>query len=83
MAGNGRATLLDPPRTRDKAGILVIEGPAAELLGVQSDGPAELVVVLGRELPSDDDIRTLALRTSAGPPRHLQVMRQAILLEGF
>jgi tetratricopeptide (TPR) repeat protein len=83
LVRDGRATLLDPPRTRDKAGILVIEGPAAELLGVQRDGPAELVVVLGRELPSDDDIRTLALRTSEGPPRHLQVMRQAILLEGF
>ena len=83
LVRNGRATLLDPPVTRGKAGTLEIAGPAAELLGAQSDGAAELVVVLGRELPGDDEIRALALAGSGEPPAHLQVMRRAILLEGF
>jgi cellulose synthase operon protein C len=79
----GRATLLDPPLARRAAGTLVIEGPAADLLGVQTDGSVELVVVLGRELPGDDEVRALALRTSADAPRHLQVLRRAVVLEGF
>jgi len=83
LVRNGHATLLDPPITRGKAGNFAIEGPAAELLGVQSDGPAGLVVVLGRALPTDEEIRALALRASEEAPRHLQVMRRAILLEGF
>jgi len=82
LVRNGHATLLDPPITRGKAGNLTIEGPAAELLGGASDGPAELVVVLGRELPSDDEIRALALGSSDAP-RHLQLLRRAVLLEGF
>lgn len=82
LVRGGRATLLDPPTTR-RAGTLVLEGRAAELFGTQSDGPAELVVVLGRELPGDDDVRALALGASGDVPRPLQVIRRAVVLEGF
>jgi len=82
LVRGGRATLLDPPITWGKAGA-TIEGAAAELLGAQSDGPAELVVVLGRELPAEEAIRALALRPAGDVPRHLQVMRRAVRLEGF
>jgi tetratricopeptide (TPR) repeat protein len=82
LVRDGRATLLDPPITWGKAGA-TIEGAAAELLGAQSDGPAELVVVLGRELPAEEDIRALALRPAGDVPRHLQVRRWAVRLEGF
>lgn len=76
----GRATLLDPPVAR-RAGRLVIESPAGELLGPQTDGEAALVVVLGRELPGDDEVRTLA--AGSGRADALQVLRQAIVLDGF
>jgi tetratricopeptide (TPR) repeat protein len=76
----GHATLLDPPVAR-RAGRLVIESPAGELLGPQTDGAAELVVVLGRELPGDDEVRTLA--AGSGRASSLQVLRQAIGLDGF
>jgi tetratricopeptide (TPR) repeat protein len=78
-----RATLLETSITQGKAGSFAIEGPAAEVLGVQADGPAELVVMLGRELPGDDQLRALALRASGEAPRHLQVLRQGLVLEGF
>lgn len=81
LVRNGRATLLDPPITR-RAGALVIEGPAGELLGSQTDGPGELVVVLGRELPDDDEVRALALR-GGGAAGSLQVLRRAVVLAGF
>ena len=79
----GRAMLLDPPVARGKAGSLSIEARAGELLGAQVDGPAELVVVLGRALPSDDEIRALALGTAGPPPPHLQILRRAIVLASF
>jgi tetratricopeptide (TPR) repeat protein len=82
LVRQGHATVLDPPIT-SKAGRLSIEGPTAELLGMQRDGPAELVVVLGRELPGDDEIQALALRASGEAPHGLQVMRRAVILTGF
>ena len=78
-----RATVLDPPIARLRAGGLEIAGPAAELLGAQRDGPAELVVVLGRALPGDDEIRGVALGGAAPAWRHLQVLRRAVVLAGF
>ena len=87
LVRHGRAAVLDPPIARSRAGVLEIAGPAAELLGPQSDGPAdgpaELVVVLGRALPGDDEVRALALRAAAEAPRELQVLRRALVLEGF
>jgi tetratricopeptide (TPR) repeat protein len=83
LVRTGQATLLDPPVARGKAGHLAIEGPAAELLGAQVDGPAELVIVLGRALPIDDEIRALALGASGDAARGLQVLRRAVVLEGF
>ena len=83
LVRDGKATVLDPPIARAQAGRVEIAAPAAELFAAQRDGPAELVVVLGRELPGDDELRALALGGSTGAPRHLQVMRQAVVLEGF
>jgi hypothetical protein len=83
LVRGGRATVLDPPVGKDQAGGLSIAGPAAELLGVQRDGPAELVVVLGRALPGDDALRALVLGAPGDAPRDLQVLRQAIRLAGF
>jgi tetratricopeptide (TPR) repeat protein len=80
---SGRAILLDAPIAQARPGSFAIAGPAAELLGPQSDGPGELVVVLGRELPSDEEVRGMALRSPAGPVDHLQVLRRAVVLEGF
>ncbi|HEX4422334.1 MAG TPA: CHAT domain-containing protein [Kofleriaceae bacterium] len=80
LVRDGRATLLDPAITRRSA-TLEIAGSAAELLGAASDGPGELVVVLGRALPGDDEIRALALGGAAPPA--LQILRRAIVLEGF
>jgi len=79
----GRATLLDPPIARGKAGQLAIAGAASELLGAQADGAAELVVVLGRALPGDAEVRALALAAPASVPRDLQVLRRAVVLAGF
>ncbi len=79
---NGRATLLDPSTTAH-AGRFVIRGPAAALLGAQGDGPAELVAVLGRELPGDAEVLELAGHAPTGASGHLQVLRQPILLEQF
>lgn len=76
----GHPTLLDPPVAR-RAGRLVIESPAGELLGPQTDGEAALVVVLGRELPGDDEVRALA--AGSGLASSAQVLRQAIALDGF
>src|SRR5262249_39755790 len=73
----GHAALLDPPVAR-RAGRLVIESPAGELLGPQTDGEAALVVVLGRELPGDDEVRNVA--AGSGRASSLQVLRQAIVL---
>ncbi|APR76608.1 Exonuclease SbcC [Minicystis rosea] len=83
LVRGGRATLLDPPVTRGKGGAFTIEGAAAELLGSPGDGAAELVVVLGRALPSDEEIRALSLGAPRDVPRHLQMKRRAIVLEGF
>jgi tetratricopeptide (TPR) repeat protein len=80
LVRNGRAALLDPPVTR-KEGTLEIAAPAAKLFGAQSDGDGELVVVLGRALPDDDEVRALA--TGRPPPPALQVLRQAIAFAGF
>jgi cellulose synthase operon protein C len=81
LVRDGHATLLDPPITRRKDS-LAIEGPAGELLGPQADGVAELVAVLGRSLPGDDDLRALVLH-AGDPPRALQVLRRAVRLTGF
>lgn len=77
-----RAALLEPASRRNKDGSLTIEAPAAELLGAQADGDAQLVALLGRELPSDDDIRKIALGQAA-LPSHVQRLQQALRLTGF
>lgn len=81
LVREGRATLLEPPITR-RVDSLAIEGPAGELLGPQADGSAELVAVVGRSLPGDDDLRAVVLG-AGDPPRSLQVLRRAIQLVGF
>ncbi|HEX3766084.1 MAG TPA: CHAT domain-containing protein [Kofleriaceae bacterium] len=80
---DGRASVLDPPIARAQAGRFEIAGPAADLLAPAGDGPAELVVVLGRALPGDDEIRALALGAPDHARRDLQVIRRAIVLVGF
>jgi cellulose synthase operon protein C len=77
-----RAALLEPASRRNKDGSLTIEAPAAELLGAQADGAVALVALLGRELPSDDEIRSIALGRAA-LPSHVQRLRQALRLAGF
>jgi tetratricopeptide (TPR) repeat protein len=77
----GRATLLEPAITRGRGGAIEIAGAAGELVGAQSDGAGELVVVLGRALPGDAEVRAIATGGDAGAG--LQVLRQAIVLEGF
>lgn len=79
LVRGGEAALLDPAITR-RAGRLELGGNTGELLGAQSDGAGELVVVLGRALPGDDAIRALALGGAAGA---LRVLRQPVILEGF
>lgn len=81
LVRSGRAALLDPPIARGRAGSFEIAGPASDLFGAQADGPGELVVVLGRALPGDDEVRALA--GARVPPTSLQVLRRAIVFAGF
>lgn len=81
LVRDGRAVLLDPVIARSRSGGFEITEPAAELFGDQRDGPGELVVVLGRSLPDDDEVRAVA-RTSAARTE-LQVRRRAIAFTGF
>jgi cellulose synthase operon protein C len=83
LVRNGRAALLEPTIANSKAGAIKIEATAAELLGPQGDGQAELVVVLGRQLPGDEQLRALVLGAASRLPSHLQMIRRAIALEGF
>jgi cellulose synthase operon protein C len=83
IVGHGRAAVLDPSIARPRAGSLSIEGAAGSLLGAATDGPAELVLVLGRALPDDAELRALALDRGRAAPRSLQVLRRSIVLVGF
>lgn len=81
LVRGARARLLEPTIARGRDGAIAIEARAGELLGPQADGAAELVVLLGRALPSDDDVRAIALGGDA--PAHVQVLRRALALVGF
>jgi tetratricopeptide (TPR) repeat protein len=82
LVHGGHAELVESSVERGKTSI-VIAGPADELLGApQTDGRGEIVVILGRELPVDDEIRRLALGTGKKPD-HIQVLRRDVILRGF
>ncbi len=77
-----RAAMLDPAVRRGGDGALTIEAPAGELLGPQADGAVELVVLLGRQLPTDGEVRAIATGQRR-PPAHVQLLRQPLRLVDF
>lgn len=80
----GKARLLEgTPYAVAADGALTIDAPAREALGDQPDGPAELVFVVGRELPGDDEVKQLAEDRSRKPGADFDLLRQAVVFEGW
>lgn len=77
LVRDGRARVFLLPAKSDGAGTFTVDETASALLGAQTNGDAELVVVIGRSLPGDDELAALVLGPAEGVPRSLRVLRRA------
>lgn len=80
VRGN-KAQILAPAQAIGADGSIAIRGPAREILGDQSNGPAELVIMIGRSLPDDEAVEDIARDSSREAPDGVTVLRRAMLLE--
>ncbi|MFO0758825.1 MAG: CHAT domain-containing protein [Byssovorax sp.] len=84
LVREGKARLLDRvAHAVTPDGAIVIEGPAREVLGDQPDGPAELVLVVGRAVPDDEALLRIAPDRSYQPDADFDVERRALVLEDW
>ncbi len=81
---DGRARLLpEAPHSTAADGAIVIDAPALAALGEQQNGPAELVFVVGRQIPGDDEVQRLVEDRSVEPGADFAVLRRAVVFEGW
>ena len=80
----GKARLLEgTPYAVAADGALIIDALAREALGDQPDGAAELVFVVGRQVPGDEEVKQLAEDRSRRPEADFDLLRQAVVFEGW
>lgn len=81
----GQARLVWPAYEIDGRGQLRIDEPARDALGDQEDGPAELVWLVGREMPDDDLLEQIAVDPGLYPPPGAgsTVRRRAVVFESW
>lgn len=79
----GRARLLRPAYENDGRGQLTIDRPTRDVIGNQQDGPAELVWLVGPQMPADVLLEPIALTQGLAPPPGCAVLRRAVVFEGW
>lgn len=80
---NGKAHIVTPAYTFAPDGAVVIDAGAHDALGDQVDGPAELVFIVGSNLPDDDEITRLAEDPKAQSQGTLNLLRRPAIFEGW
>lgn len=76
-----QARIASVPFSTAEGGEITIDAVARAALGEQTDGPAELVILIGAHLPDDAEVLQLARSPGQAAPIGVTILRRAILFE--
>ncbi|MFO0589059.1 MAG: CHAT domain-containing protein [Polyangiaceae bacterium] len=80
---DGKARLLHPPFENDGQGKITIDKAARDALGDQENGSAELVWIVGRPMPEDEELSRIALGPREFATPGLTVLRRRALFKDW
>lgn len=78
-----KAAPVDVAYKVETGGTLVIDSPAKQALGEQSNGPASFVFVVGSNLPAETRLQELAENPTSPSTNEYTILKKEVLFEGW